>query len=126
MFEITIVLGVISLVLSIFIALISYSLCGIYKNIVRGWCYITASFLVLVGIRIFSLLSDLYPSSSYYSLVRLLVQVFSVVFYALLFWGLLNMKTSLEQNRKIEEETMREIEAFEKRRRLHLKQKRQK
>jgi len=109
----TIIIAFVGLALTMLIAYVSYTIYGIYKNSVKGWLSITAAMFFLMAARIFSVLSELDPQSPQNSLWMLLGQASNFVVYTFLLFGLWQMKKALEENEKVERETMARMHEFE-------------
>ena len=117
--EATLALTFLALVLSLLITYLAYSIYGIYKNTVKGWLPITAALFVLLMARFFFLLSVLDPQAEQYALLSFITQLLTVIVYLMLFYGLWQMKSALEENERVERETMARVHEFEIKHRRH-------
>lgn len=107
---------------------IAYSIYGVYKSTVRGWLPITIAVFLMAILRVFSFLSEMDQADFSYLTSRLIVQFLSAAITVLFAYGFWQMKKGLDENERVERETMARMHEFEIKHRRHeeIRQKKEK
>jgi len=102
-----------TLLVSIMAALIVFSIYGVYRGIMKGWLPIVAAVAFMIMVRAVSFLAEIDWLSPSYPYYRLAVQVLSFCISIFFLYGFWQMKHAMDENDRVERETMARMHEFE-------------
>ena len=110
---IIIFLAAATLLFSVATAFMVFRIYGLYRGIMNGWLSIVAAVAFMVMVRAVSFLGEMDWLSPSYSMYRSAVQILSFCISLFFLYGFWQMKCAMDENERVERETMARIHEFE-------------